>query len=288
MLNTYLFYANSYKVLLKLTMISLAQLGSKSPEQGTPEWLDLRKGRITGSKPASLMFDLCPSKQHTPTEDDWICLWEEWFAGRAKKPFTEEAVARMNYGSVTEDIAAEAVVKAMPGSIFIERPLIPINSLFAASPDGLLLQFKLDENGDFVRPLQLIKKWNLEIKCPLYECKDDKVECIKKMKKKKTPQYYYAAQIHFEMLAQGVKDTIFFNYTPHRSHLWKMTWDDEIWKKTLAVLLAFKEKACSFEHLQNIIQDWKMDCTRYAARFKVWKVIDENGEVITFENNSVY
>lgn len=277
-----------HKVLLKLTMISLAQLGSKAPEQGSVEWHGLRKNRITGSKPASLMFDLCPSKQHTPTEDDWVRLWAEWFAGRAKKPFSDEALARMNYGSVTEDIAAAAVVKAIPGSIFIERPLIPINSLLAASPDGLLLQFKLDENGDFVRPLQLIKKYNLEIKCPLYECKDDKVECIKKMKKKKHMQYYYVPQIHFEMQSQGVKDTIFINFTPHRSHIWRVKFDDEIWRKTLSVLLAFKEKACSFEHLQNLIQDWKMDCTRHAQKFPIWKVIDENGKVITFENNSVY
>ena len=39
-------------------MISLAQMGSKAPQQGSEGWHQQRKGRITGSKPAGLFFEL--------------------------------------------------------------------------------------------------------------------------------------------------------------------------------------------------------------------------------------
>ena len=261
-------------------MISLAQLGSRSPEQGTDEWLDQRKGRITGSKPAGLIFDLLSGRDSTPTEGDWTRIWEEWFAGRKAPPFSEDAIARMQYGSVTEDVAAMALVKAIPGAIFFERPLIEINKILAASPDGYIVQFAVNDDGSFKKPLQPLKYYNLEIKCPLFELRDNARECIEKMKKKKLMQYYYVGQIHFEMMANNVRETLFINYTKHRSHIWKVKWDEEIWRHTLAVVTAFKDRACSFQHLQGLLSDWKMACMKYAAEYPIWKIIDEEGNVI--------
>ncbi len=255
-------------------IISLKQLGSKSPEQGTQEWLDQRKGLITGSKPAGLTFDLLPNKTRNfyPTENDWQNCLEEWF-GDKKKHFPPEALKRMDYGSKTEYTAAAALLSAIPNSVFYERPLIKINDLYSASPDGFLIEY-----NKFNQPLNY---YNVEIKCVLYECINDKELCIKKMKQKKAFPYYYAGQILMEMLAQNSLETLFICYTPYRSHIWKCKFNNELWRQTHSMLMAFKDQCCDFKYLQLLIGHWTSACRRYANDQKLWKVIDENKEVTT-------
>ena len=121
-------------------MISLAMQGSKAPEQGSEAWHALRRKRMTGSKPANIMFDV-------KSKEDWERVHAEFFGDKKPPPFTEEAIARMDYGSKTEDIAAMCLLRNMPGSLFFECPLIPhpVYNWIAASPDGFLVQYETVE-----------------------------------------------------------------------------------------------------------------------------------------------
>ena len=121
-----------------------------SPEQGSQEWLDGRKGRITGSKPSDLYFNF---KQ----ESDWDDILEKWF-GVTVENFDDVAKSRMAWGSKHEDSAVDVIVDNIPNSHFFECPMIPIDDIYAASPDGGLVVLKEDGSTDW---------WaNVEIKCP--------------------------------------------------------------------------------------------------------------------------
>ena len=48
------------------------------PEQGSPEWLAGRIGRITGSKPSDLYFNF-------KCESDWDKILENWFGNKVEK-----------------------------------------------------------------------------------------------------------------------------------------------------------------------------------------------------------
>ena len=250
-------------------MISLAQQGSSAPPQGSEEWLQLRKRRLTGSKPANLCFEL-------KSQEDWDRLHDEMLGDRKPPAFSDEAIARMNYGSETEDVAAELLQQNIPGSVFFEVPLIkhPVYNYIAASPDGLLIQFEHDENGRIYDTLNVIKRYNVEVKCPLFEYLSNPVEQRKKMMKKKHAPYYYMAQIHFEMVCQKTKTTLFIMYTPVRSHVWKMEFDEDYWRQTIDMLKTFKDKCCTFEALDSKVKDWIAESRRYAQRYKIWKVIE--------------
>ena len=85
---------------------SLSDQGLSMPEQGTQEWLDGRKGRITGSKPGNLFFNF---KQ----ESDWDEILEKWF-GDAVENFDAVARKRMAWGSKHEDTAVQVIVDNIP------------------------------------------------------------------------------------------------------------------------------------------------------------------------------
>lgn len=139
-------------------MLSLGQQGSSAPVQGSDAWLKLREKRMTGSKPSSIMFDL-------KSAEDWDRLWNEMFGDAKPKPFSDEARARMDYGSRTEDTAAALIQKVVPGSIFFECPLIPhsVYNWIACSPDGYLVQFEHDSNGVPLPSFTVKKRYNIEM-----------------------------------------------------------------------------------------------------------------------------
>lgn len=250
-------------------MISLAQQGSSAPEQGSDAWHLLRKKRMTGSKPAGLMFEM-------KSAEDWDRLHSEIFGNAKPPPFSEEAIARMNYGSETEDVAAELLQKNMPGSLLFECPLVahPCLNWVAASPDGYLIEFE-HENGNILPELKVKKRWNVEIKCPLYELLSKPVEMKKKfIKKFKHIPYYYACQIHFEMVMSKCASTLFVVYSPVRTHIWKLEFDEAYWRQSLDVLKTFKDRCSTYENLAAKVKDWVSESRRYAQRYKVWKVIE--------------
>ena len=85
---------------------SIAAQGLSVPEQGSQEWLDGRKGRITGSKPGDLFFNF---KQ----ESDWDEILEKWFSDKEEK-FDKLAKDRMAWGSKHEDTAVGVVLDYFP------------------------------------------------------------------------------------------------------------------------------------------------------------------------------
>ena len=62
------------------------QNGNAGPEQGTEEWFELRKGRMTGSKPSTIMFE-CTD------EESYNRLWAQYFGGEKAPDFNESQQA---------------------------------------------------------------------------------------------------------------------------------------------------------------------------------------------------
>lgn len=251
------------------TMISLEMMGSKAPPQGSAEWFALRRKRMTGSKPASIMFEVKDLQS-------WTRVHNEMFGDGKPEPFSEEAIARMQYGSDTEDVAAMLIQQHMKGSLFFECPLVPHPCLnwIAASPDGYMVVFDTDENGQIRPELKVNMRYNIEIKCPLYEFLDDPIEMKKRMKKKKHPPYYYMPQIMFEMTMSRVRTTLFIMYSPPLTHVWRIQYSLLLWKQTLDVLKSFKDRTCTWPNMEKKIKDWVNECRRFAQKHKVWKVIE--------------
>ena len=255
-------------------MISLAQMGSKAPQQGSEGWHQQRKGRITGSKPAGLFFEL-------KSKEDMARIYAEWFLGKSPPPFDEEAIARMAWGTKYEDQAAIVLANSIKGAVFYERPLIPIkNTPFAASPDGYLIQYETNQDGKITFPLKVKDRFNIEIKCPLYEHRDDRAATLKAMKKKDSLIWYYAIQIHMEMMSQGVRKTKFVIWTKYQTNIFTSEFDDELWRKAYALLTAFKTNATCFDHINNLKNELRMECMRYAQKSKhTLAVLDEEASM---------
>jgi putative phage-type endonuclease len=251
-------------------MLSLAQQGSSQPIQGSDEWLESRKKLITGSKPSSLAFEF-------KSEADWERLYSEWLGSAKPPPFSEEAIRRMNWGSEQEDVAAAVVQSQVSNCIFFEQPLIrhPLYNWTAASPDGFLIKFGADVHGN-IDVNNVIQRFNVEIKCPLFELRNDREKLIKALRKKKTMQYYYVPQIHAEMTVSGVKQTLFCLWTPAISRIFLCEYDPSVYTKTMFMLKSFKDRCCSFTHMNSLVKACVRDWQKYAAdktRCRLWKEI---------------
>lgn len=117
----------------------------ESIEQGTPEWFELRLGKVTGSRFKDVMSKgrgNAPSKtRHSYMMD----LAIEKITGNKSEQYTNDA---MQYGTETEP-RARAMYELLSGSEVNEVAFIEHNEMIGVSPDGLI-----GENGI------------LEIKCP--------------------------------------------------------------------------------------------------------------------------
>ena len=92
---------------------NLADRGLKEDfEQGSAEWLELRKRYITGSKPGDLYFNFKSPK-------DWDSILAKWF-GDKKEEFDETAIQRMKWGSKHEDTATKVIVDSFKNGHFFE------------------------------------------------------------------------------------------------------------------------------------------------------------------------
>jgi len=215
---------------------SLADQGLSMPVQGTQEWLDGRKGRITGSKPSSLFFDL---KQ----ESDWDDILERWF-GDKREDFDDTSIKRMAWGSKHEDTAAAVILDYFPTGHFFECPQINMTDVYAVSPDGALLL--LNEDGSHR------KHFNVEIKCPGRFSKSGQEQTDEQMKEyvqKRwgAPASYYMTQIHQEMAAQNAAETLFVVWTPLLTRMWTIPFDQGYWNLCLEVFENFRLKNVPFD-----------------------------------------
>ena len=249
-------------------MLSLAQQGSKAAEQGSPAWHALRRRKITGSKPSSLFFEFSDN-------NSWETLHDQWLGECLPETFDEESRARMAWGSEKEDVAACVLQRAVRNSIFFELPLIPHSTynFLAASPDGLLLTFHSDEHNNIDLKKPILKAYNVEIKCPLYQYRNDRSALIKHMRKKKSPQYYYMYQIHSEMCMSGVNTTYFVMWTPAVTKIWIAKFNPEYWRKSVFMLKCFKDRCCTWAAMKGLVDSWKRDSMKEATRAVLWKEI---------------
>lgn len=238
--------------------VSLDQLGGDTgPEQGSDAWFQRRKHKMTGSKPANIMFD-CKS------DADWQRLHNEFFGEAKREAFTAEQQSFVDWGSKHEDTAVQELIKRLPNTIVYETSIIdhPTYDWMAASPDGYILRVD-DVTKDAPTVLE---RAALEIKCPLSKYRNDPYKMDAEMRKKKHPPYYYMTQIHFEMVALGCRTTYFYMWTPVRSHLWKLRFDDAYWVQTVAVLDAFRRRELPWPVMEAHINAWKKTSRGFAMR----------------------
>lgn len=211
------------------------------PEQRTPEWFAMRKGKLSGSKLSQFLF--------MSTQEDRVKMHEEIFEGRQKEPFSEATKGYMKWGQDMEDFARNAMLNAMPNLIGMEAPMIQHDSKvwLSASPDGFYNE--VDADGNFV------EEGVIEIKCPAKtrKCKDE-------------PIYYYMPQVYLEMACSGHKNAIFFVWGTDKCKGWKIRWDQSFWD-TLSVLL---------EDMRNTKKDTAMSFDDFSmAQYKLKKACFE-------------
>jgi putative phage-type endonuclease len=251
-----------------MAFISLAQQGGDiGPEQGSPEWFENRKNKMTGSKPSSIMFD-CTDEQ------SYNRLWAQYFGGEKPPEFDESQQAAVDWGSNNEDNAAMEFIKQMPGTLVYETSLIdhPVYKWMAASPDGYIVRLET-ENGEIKKPYKVLERAAFEIKCPGSRYRDHEGNVkpsvmMKSLEKKSNPPYYYMPQVHFEMVMLGTPVTYFYMWTPWYSKVWKINFDHDYWVQTVAVLKAFYEKEIPFECLLGKIQNWKQTSQAISRNYK--------------------
>ena len=241
---------------------SLESQGLRMPEQGSQEWLDGRKGRITGSKPSSLFFSF-------KTESDWDDIWNKWFSD-VPEQFDQVSKDRMAWGSKHEDSAANVILDSIPNSHFFECPQLNINEVYAVSPDGALIVL----GEDNVTPKW---HWNVEIKCPGRYSKGGKENSAEEMKEYltknwKSPASYYMTQIHQEMVGQNAEETLFVVWTPIMTRMWRIKFDQEYWDLCLEVFENFRCKNVPFK-----VMFYKIDLLKRrsygVANVPLWKEI---------------
>lgn len=221
---------------------TLADQGLSMPEQGTQEWLDGRKGKITGSKPSSLFFDF---KQPS----DWDMILDKWF-GDYVEEFDQLSKDRMAWGSTHEDTAAAVVLDHFPTAHFFECPQININDVYAVSPDGALIV--LNEDGTHK------EHYNVEIKCPgrygVGGVQTPEQMQMYLQKKWPVPAYYYMTQIHQEMVGQSAGQTLFVAWTPILTRMWTIQFDQSYWDLCVEVFENFRKKNVPFEVMYSKVQ----------------------------------
>ena len=257
---------------------SLAEQGlAAAPEQGTEAWLAGRVGRITGSKPGDLYFNF---KQ----EADWDEILEKWF-GDKKEDFDDVAKSRMAWGSKHEDTAVNVIVDHIENSHFFECPMIPIDDVYAASPDGAIIVLNKSYTKEQVLKENILTSedvlWhaNVEIKCPgggIGKTHEEMRDMI--LKKWNTAAPYYMIQIHQEMAAQKVKETLFVVWTPLLTRMWRIPFNESFWNLCLEVLENFRLKNIPFEVMLSKVKKLKTRCFG-VSNVPIWKEISSESSI---------
>ena len=249
------------------------QLTSMGPEQGTDEWFEKRKHKMTGSKPSSIMFD-CTD------EAGYNKLHAQIFGDLPRDEVNESQRAAMDWGTNNEDTACLKFIDLMPGTIVYETSIIdhPTIPWMAASPDGYIVRLAHD-NGTIKTPHEVVERAAFEIKCPGSRYRDaDGVPMpdamMKDLMKKKSPPYYYLAQVHFEMVMLGTPVTYFYMWTPWYSKVWKINFDKVYWEETVSTLKAFKEKNIPFPFMKAKIDAWKAMSQAISRKYKPHQIFE--------------
>lgn len=160
-------------------------------QQGTPEWHDARKGRITGSMIGAIL-GVSPWQ----TREDVLRAMVRQYHGEESE-FTGNIATK--YGHANE-ATARMTFELTTGLSVVDTGFHEYVDWAGASPDGLI-------GDDSV----------LEIKCP-----------FKGIKKSLADQPHYYAQLQWEMLCTGRKKAYFYQWQPDDDTL-NIVHQDQAW-----------------------------------------------------------
>lgn len=207
-------------------------------EQGTQEWLDARKNRVTGSR-AGAILGVNP---YATADDVMREMVREHFG--AEREFTGNAATE--HGNEYEDVALQDY-ELMTGNDVTRAGLIvhPDYDWLAVSPDGLI-----GENG------------GVEIKCP-YSGKIKQLE--------DTPHYY--AQVCLSLIVTCRDWWDFYVWTESGENLETVTLQDaaEWFSKALPKLEAFHDKYQATIADENLASEYLADLEADASSDKEWQ-----------------
>lgn len=166
-------------------------------EQRTEEWLEERRGKITGSQVYLLVNTKKPNDPFSKTARDYM---NQLIAERLGDPIVEFNTPELEYGREQEEYARRAYENTT-ASIVFESGFIthPDYSFLGGSPDGLIKQ-----NNDIVQPFSK----GIEIKCPARGKNH-----IRHMRGELPKEYEY--QIQFYMLLTGLEQWDFVSFYPN-------------------------------------------------------------------------
>ncbi len=184
---------------------SLDDQNIRVPAQRTPEWFDMRRGKLSGSKLSNFLF--------INSQEEAVTMYKEVFEGQKKPEFTAEQKSWCAWGSQHEDEAMFNLLENIKDIYVFEAPMVQHteNIFLASSPDGFYDKF--NKQGD------CIESGVVEIKCPAK---------AKKASKKVT--YYYVPQMYLEMACSGRRFAIFCSWGPKKTRAWKIRWNDDVWR----------------------------------------------------------
>lgn len=165
---------------------------AKAPLQRTREWWIARRGKITSSRAHTIMHG---------GPKGWMSLATELRAELlSDEPIIREIRTRaIDHGVEYED-AAIADAELILGERFTRVGFVQCKDCewLGCSPDFLARR----------------RRWNGEVKCP--ELKQHMVTYMVR----RIPERY-VAQVQFQMMVQGLKNTLFISHHPNPPH-WKM------------------------------------------------------------------
>lgn len=209
MATIYLFDQNQQPSRKDAAKLGVKTMREVKAEQRSAEWFEARKGRITGSKIGAIL-GLSPFQTR---EDVLRAMVREYH----QYPSEFEGNQATQWGTFNEDNAAfELLIET--GIDFRECGLVihPDHKWLAASPDGVSLC------GRYIR----------EIKCPY--SKKDKGDFVSVFE-----QLHYYAQVQYEMFCTGINKAIFFQWSPVRSKVEFVEFDQAFIDKTLPEMHGF-------------------------------------------------
>lgn len=158
-------------------------------EQRSPEWFELRKGKITSSEIHKIMSKGEFSETAKTYLLEKVC---EHFNG-----YTEPASGQaLDWGTELEPVAIQ-YYEEMTGTKVDKASFIPVDDFYGGSPDGLVS-----------------KEGIIEVKCPFKSANHFKhglIDTAAKFKKV-VPNYYY--QCVSNMICAGVKWCDFISFDP--------------------------------------------------------------------------
>lgn len=180
-------------------------------EQGTPEWLNARKGKLTASQSASIITPtgkLAAASKGLMRKLARECLLDD--------PLEFQGNAATQWGHAHEPIARDAFSEITGHAVdtvgLLQSSLHPC---LACSPDGLIMTPSIMVDGELTYEIN-----GLEIKCPSVDTHVDYLLDGELPAK-------YRPQVHFSMAITGIQTWYFMSYFPGLKPLiLPVAWDE--------------------------------------------------------------